>query len=1060
MPYNKTTWTNRVTALNASHMNNIEDGIEAAPYGPDAAAGEIPVSDGAGGWTMSARGLGLTPVAVQTTNYTASAGDLVPVDTTSGNVTVTLPSNPANGATLAVIHVTRGGTNTVTVARGGSAVFNKTAGATSLTLEVLNEAVLLQYKSSGAIWYVISDDQPLSELDTRFGGRFNVKTYGAAGDGATDDRAAIQAAINAASSAGGGVVYVPTGTYLVGASGSSFGGLAYSVLLKSGVVLMGDSPQTTTIKLADASPTDCTVITTDRSTTSTNIAVQGLTVDGNEANQGSGGNAGNGMNLWFKNVTDLRIQDVRSINGSSWLCRVDTCTRVLVDGYEAVGTTETNADGLHFVDTNRVSGGNINIYTSGDDGFVIEALSQDVSDYALSGIYVQPFSTGGTPSGYRGIILMGDVTVVTASYTIANVNLEAVTVKNAGRGAVELNGSSYENVHISSVSDGCQHDLFVTPGVSGHTGSMQNCSFDIVGANATSNSINIATTNLNATGYRNNRVNAVVTNPPAGVAAATFNGDRWSGNVTIDTQSNAPPYGMFFAGSYSDMGVACRDADLNLYVASGATNNTFRLGRMTGGVTADVKVAAGATDNSFIGGEGTKFSNLGGATNRFFAVAGAATKTTNAQTGTTYTFVLSDADNIVTLNNAGSVTLTIPAASSVNFPIGTEITCVGIGAGLVTVAFSAPVALASPTGGSLTFARYQLFRLVKYAADGWLLLAASRPPDSTSLAVNASGQNQFYPQANIAMNSFKLTGLAAATTAGDAVGWPWPLIPPLQNVQVFAAGANQTWTNPNVGTIATVVVKGGGGGGGGGVNSASAGNPRSGGAGGGGGGWLIFSVPISALGSTCNVNVASGGAGGTAGNAGSDANRTTAFDSAGGNGNVTAATGGAAGTSGASTGGNGGTATAPTYSGYAVTSTATNGGAGGAGTTGASAGGNGTTNGGGAGGGCSTTPTGQNGGSGIATAFTQITTGVGGTGGAAAALTQGAPSITIPYSPSILQSSGGGGGGGGCHTNGNGAGRGANGSAGGGGGGGGSCVNGAAGIGGDGGDGKVIVMVY
>lgn len=42
---------------------------------------------------------------------------------------------------------------------------------------------------------------------------FNVKSFGATGDGTTDDSAAINAAIEAANSAGGGTVYFPYGTY-------------------------------------------------------------------------------------------------------------------------------------------------------------------------------------------------------------------------------------------------------------------------------------------------------------------------------------------------------------------------------------------------------------------------------------------------------------------------------------------------------------------------------------------------------------------------------------------------------------------------------------------------------------------------------------------------------------------------------------------------------------------------------------------------------------------------------------------------------------------------------
>src|SRR5450755_1949761 len=45
---------------------------------------------------------------------------------------------------------------------------------------------------------------------------YNVRDFGAKGDGAAKDTAAIQKAIDAAANAGGGIVVVPAGVYLSG----------------------------------------------------------------------------------------------------------------------------------------------------------------------------------------------------------------------------------------------------------------------------------------------------------------------------------------------------------------------------------------------------------------------------------------------------------------------------------------------------------------------------------------------------------------------------------------------------------------------------------------------------------------------------------------------------------------------------------------------------------------------------------------------------------------------------------------------------------------------------
>ena len=318
------------------------------------------------------------------------------------------------------------------------------------------------------------------------------------------------------------------------------------------------------------------------------------------------------------------------------------------------------------------------------------------------------------------------------------------------------------------------------------------------------------------------------------------------------------------------------------------------------------------------------------------------------------------------------------------------------------------------------------------------------------------------PGGDVAMATFKLTGLGAGSAAGHSIRWEQvlqansfhPLLGALKNFQAFGAGTNQTWTKPGVGTIAIIMVKGAAGGGGGGIAS---GSNCAGGAGGGTGGWIVCAIPLAALGSTCNVNVATGGAAGTAGNAGGNASGTTAFDSAGGNANITAAGGGAAGTTSASsTGGTAGTATLPTYAGFTISGTATSGTAGGNGTNGAAAGGNGASGSGGAGGGVNTS-TARAGGNG---SVLNATTSGAGTGGAATGVA-GAPSYNLTHIGAPAGINGGAGGGGNTGGSGNNGGAGADGWGGGGGGGGGSCATGGtAGAGGKGDDAWVCVLVY
>jgi len=92
----------------------------------------------------------------------------------------------------------------------------------------------------------------------------------------------------------------------------------------------------------------------------------------------------------------------------------------------------------------------------------------------------------------------------------------------------------------------------------------------------------------------------------------------------------------------------------------------------------------------------------------------------NAQTGTTYTLALTDVAKVVTLTNAAAITLTVPANSSVAFPIGTQILLYQGGAGQATITAAGGVTIRS-SGGKLKLTdQYSVAGLLKLATDEWV----------------------------------------------------------------------------------------------------------------------------------------------------------------------------------------------------------------------------------------------------------------------------------------------------------------------------------------------------
>lgn len=97
------------------------------------------------------------------------------------------------------------------------------------------------------------------------------------------------------------------------------------------------------------------------------------------------------------------------------------------------------------------------------------------------------------------------------------------------------------------------------------------------------------------------------------------------------------------------------------------------------------------------------------------------TQTLNAQTGTTYTLVLTDVGKLVTQSNASAITTTIPPNSSVAVAVGQSVDFAQIGAGQVTFAPGVGVTLRSTPGLKMR-AQYSGATAYKIATDEWLIV--------------------------------------------------------------------------------------------------------------------------------------------------------------------------------------------------------------------------------------------------------------------------------------------------------------------------------------------------
>jgi len=279
-------------------------------------------------------------------------------------------------------------------------------------------------------------------------GFFPVRDFGASGDGTTLDTAALQAAIDACASAGGGTVLFDAGTYL---SGTLVLTDHVTLHLMAGATLLGSTNEA-----------DYPVMVSEYRSYTDNYVVRSLIYAEKAANvtlEGRGTLDGQGAvfrerrsreepykrrpyMIRMIECSDVTVRDLTIVNSPMWVQHYIACDDVVIDGITVHSQVAGNNDGIDIDSCHRVRISNCDII-SGDDAIVLKATSDRVcSDIVVTNCnlstHCNAFKLGTESNGGFQNISMSNCTVYDtrlAAIALEMVDgglLERVQINNVG----------------------------------------------------------------------------------------------------------------------------------------------------------------------------------------------------------------------------------------------------------------------------------------------------------------------------------------------------------------------------------------------------------------------------------------------------------------------------------------------------------------------------------------------------------------------------------------------------------------------------------------------------
>ncbi|MDX8033059.1 glycosyl hydrolase family 28 protein [Lentzea sp. BCCO 10_0856] len=320
----------------------------------------------------------------------------------------------------------------------------------------------------------------------------NVKDYGAVGNGSANDTAAINRAITAANSAGGGTVRFPSGTYR--SPNSIHLKSNVTIQLDSGATIMGASG--TGYDPPEDNPWDDyqdyghshfhnAMIWGDRLT---NIAFVGSgTIDGGGAL--ITGNPGRGQADKIISLTrceNLTVSGIKLRRGGHFAMLINGCKNVTSDRLTI--DTASDRDGWNVISTTNVTITNGN-FAGNDDALAFKsdyALGQKLSNGNVK-VYDTKLSAGCCNALMFGSETCGDFT----GYDFQRIDIKGSN--KSGLGLVSMDGSVVSDVHYKDITiSGVRSPIMLKVGArkrcgnSPGVGTIKNITYDNVTINGAS----------------------------------------------------------------------------------------------------------------------------------------------------------------------------------------------------------------------------------------------------------------------------------------------------------------------------------------------------------------------------------------------------------------------------------------------------------------------------------------------------------------------------------------------------------------------------------------------